>query len=804
MGCEFCKPSIDPSEQAGEQAIEINTNKKDESPILDARKSVIKDEETLKKNKDFLAKVKLFKRLPKDQHDVLASCCFEETHPPGHVLIKQGDEGDAFYVIVSGSVEVSVDGKKVATLGPGDYLGEGALLRDEPRNASITANKEITILKITRAKFQEMQLADKLEFKHRVAVAGMGGGGEAVIFPPSDKTAEDKNVMMKALKSNKNLTEIVDLDDAKCNALIAKAWEEKVMPGRAIIEQGSDQADYFYIVKKGDFDVFVAKTDEAVSAEDAMREQAQVGSIPVGGSFGELALIFYAPRAATVKARNDAIVWVIDRTTFKNVFAAAAANKAKENVRYLNQASFFDCLKADEKTEVVVALSDVDFKKGEVIYEEGDTPSNFYFLVDGEIAEIKGGKEVKRFKATLAKGELFGEAALIGNDKRKSTMKIVSESAKCLQMDRVSFEILLAPYSEIKKRGNAGETFVGHQSVNTSAIPGAPSAKAAPSREKIDRKDLRVLGLLGCGGFGAVELVEHQKTKETYALKSLSKGHVVKCRMQKSVIQEKTIQHMCDSFFIVKLYECFNEPQNLCFLLELALGGELYDTYCKKGFHGSVRHAHFYSASTLYAFEHLHEKKIVYRDLKPENLLLTDTGYCKLTDMGLAKIVVGKTNTTCGTPDYFAPEVIAGAGHSHAVDWWTLGILIFELIAGHPPFESDHPAQTMKKIQNGIEKVNFPKKLKQGNGQDLIYGLLKKQPNDRLPMRKGWTDNVKTHAWYDKFDWQGMITQTVEAPYKPLVKNKKDLKNFSANAGDKPPKIPYKDDGTGWDKDFAT
>jgi serine/threonine protein kinase len=337
------------------------------------------------------------------------------------------------------------------------------------------------------------------------------------------------------------------------------------------------------------------------------------------------------------------------------------------------------------------------------------------------------------------------------------------------------------------------------------AAQGSKSGGAAKEnkRPRIKRSELKVLGLLGCGGFGAVELVENTQTKDTFALKSLSKGHVVKCRMQKSVIQEKTIQHMCDSQFIVKLYECYNEPQELCFLLELALGGELYDTYCKKGFHGSVKHAHFYSAATLFAFEHLHEKKIVYRDLKPENLLLTDTGYCKLTDMGLAKIVVGKTNTTCGTPDYFAPEVIAGSGHSHAVDWWTLGILIFELIAGHPPFETANPAQTMKKIQNGIEKVSFPSKLK-GTGQDLICGLLKKAPNDRLPMKKGWTDNVKQHQWFGKFDWNGMVTGTVEPPYKPTVKSKKDLKNFSANPADKPPQLPYKDDGSGWDKDFAT
>merc|ERR1711972_254370 len=130
----------------------------------------------------------------------------------------------------------------------------------------------------------------------------------------------------------------------------------------------------------------------------------------------------------------------------------------------------------------------------------------------------------------------------------------------------------------------------------------------------------------------------------------------------------------------------------------------------KKAFWGKVEHAKFYTAGTLFAFEHLHGKKIIFRDLKPENLLLNDKGHVKLTDMGLAKVVVGKTFTTCGTPDYFAPELIASSGHTHAVDWWCLGVLTFELMTGHPPFESAAPMQIYAKVTKGITKVTFPPK----------------------------------------------------------------------------------------------
>jgi len=263
------------------------------------------------------------------------------------------------------------------------------------------------------------------------------------------------------------------------------------------------------------------------------------------------------------------------------------------------------------------------------------------------------------------------------------------------------------------------------------------------------------------------------------------------------------VQIMCDSPFIVKLYETYNGEQSLYFLLELALGGELYATYNKKGLWGNEDCAKFYVAGTVFAFEHLHSKKIIFRDLKPENLLLNDQGHVKLTDMGLAKVVIGKTYTTCGTPDYFAPELIASKGHTIAVDWWTLGVLNFELLAGHPPFESATPMQIYSKVKKGINKVTFPRKCK-GKVETLIKGLCHASPSERLPMKKGETKNIKTQQWYADFDWDAFEKQKMSPPYKPTVKNKKDIANFSARKEDMPPQINYKDPKTGWENGFAT
>merc|ERR1712196_478642 len=159
---------------------------------------------------------------------------------------------------------------------------------------------------------------------------------------------------------------------------------------------------------------------------------------------------------------------------------------------------------------------------------------------------------------------------------------------------------------------------------------------------------------------------------------------------------------------------------------------------------------------------------------------------------GLAKVVIGKTYTTCGTPDYFAPEVIQQTGIGKGVDWWTLGVLTHELISGHAPFEANDPMETYQKIVRGVSRVKFTYKDK--GAQDLVKNLLKHQPSERLPMRVGGTKNLKSHAFFDGFDWKGLESRAMEPPYKPKVKSATDMNNFRAREADLPPQIPYKDD----------
>jgi len=744
----------------------------------------------------FLTRVKLLKRLPQEELPELAKRSTTIDFKPGQSIITQGDEGNEFFMIKKGNADVEIDGKKVASLKGGDYFGENALLRNEPRTATIKATTEVKALKITRKTFTGLGLENKLEFAKRGAVAG-GAAVQAEIKPPSAKKDDEVKNISSALQKNANLNTIAGLDEKKIKALTDFMWKENVPAGKAIIEQGDLQADYFYVVQSGTFDITIAESaKEGQSVESATA--AAVGSVESGGSFGELALLYFAPRAATVTAKVDSVVWVLARHQFKEALKAGDTSIA-DNLKQINKCEVFSTLKDTEKKDLAAAMNDMAFTKDETIFDQGEKGTQFFLLVSGTVAVIKDGKEITQLTATADKAPFFGEKALLEKEPRAATIKVVSDKAITLYTDKNTFDMLLGNLGDLMKRGKDGNTTI---TKGQGAV--APAAGNAKRFGNIKFKDLKRIGLLGCGGFGAVELVEHTASKDdTYALKALSKGYVVKTGMQKGIMSEKDVQLLCNSPFVVMLYETYNGNQSLFFLLELALGGELYATYNKKNFWGKADMGKFYIAGTLFAFEHLHSLNIVYRDLKPENLLLTDKGRVKLTDMGLAKVCLGKTFTTCGTPDYFAPELIASKGHNHAVDWWTLGILTFELMSGHPPFESASPMQIYAKVQKGIDKVVFPKALK-GDVEVLVKGLCAANPIERLPMKKGDTANIKKSPWFSGFTWSAMLDLSMTPPYVPVVKSKKDATNFSARKEDLPPQVPYKDPGSGWDKDFAT
>ncbi|KER22068.1 hypothetical protein T265_09755 [Opisthorchis viverrini] len=295
-----------------------------------------------------------------------------------------------------------------------------------------------------------------------------------------------------------------------------------------------------------------------------------------------------------------------------------------------------------------------------------------------------------------------------------------------------------------------------------------------PSQNTAALDQFERLKTLGTGSFGRVMLVRHKVDQNYYAMKILEKQKVVKLKQVEHTMNEKTILQAINFPFVVGMAYSFKDNTNLYMVLDFVSGGEMF-SYLRRVGKFSEEDARFYASQVVLAFEYLHSFDLVYRDLKPENLLIDSAGYLKVTDLGFAKRISGRTWTLCGTPEYLAPEIILSKGYNKAVDWWALGILIYEMTCGYPPFFADQPIQIYEKIVAG--KVRFPGHVS-SDLKNLLKQLLQTDLTKRFGNLKNGVNDIKCHRWFTPINWVVIYRKEATAPFIPPCKGPGDTSNF--------------------------
>lgn len=317
-----------------------------------------------------------------------------------------------------------------------------------------------------------------------------------------------------------------------------------------------------------------------------------------------------------------------------------------------------------------------------------------------------------------------------------------------------------------------GESSEEKKEQSTNEVPPPESIKLSST---IGLQSFSTLTMVGKGGFGSVHQVIFKATNEIMAMKSLKKKHLIKTGSVDNTMAENIILRKIRHPFIVRLHYAFQSETKLHLVMDFINGGHLLHHMHKESLF-SESQAKFYIAQVVLALEHLHSLNIIHRDLKPENVLLDSSGHCVLTDFGFAKedvLTPESCSSFCGTLEYMAPEVVKKNKYGKAADCWSVGVLLYDMLVGHPPFQHKNDHTLYKKILN--DKLRLPNYLSK-DCVSLIKGLLQRDIKTRLNLK-----DIKSHKFFNGQSWAKMLRKEIHPPIIPIItKGALDTSNFDS------------------------
>eukprot|EP00537_Pseudo-nitzschia_pungens_P003638 CAMPEP_0172373704 /NCGR_PEP_ID=MMETSP1060-20121228/52886_1 /TAXON_ID=37318 /ORGANISM="Pseudo-nitzschia pungens, Strain cf. cingulata" /LENGTH=834 /DNA_ID=CAMNT_0013100113 /DNA_START=170 /DNA_END=2671 /DNA_ORIENTATION=- len=657
---------------------------------------------------------------------------FEESKfGAGDKIIVEGDVGDYFYLLKEGKARFEVHGKLVGHAEEGTTFGELALLYSSPRGASVIAETDVTIYRVDQNTFRYIMQSQTM------------------------KTDQAKKELLQGIGFLKILDPSVI--DKLVHTMIPRVFEA----GESITKKG-DAGDTLYVIQEGNVRV------TEVNIHSVKKENQELGP---GDHFGETALLHKEEdaRCSTVVALTKVFTFSVDRYTFERVVGdiVELAIQAKEKailaeIPILKKTGF--------SKPVFGALSalfvEETFPPNSIIMTTGEkTSPNLYIIRSGKVMLQGRGIELE-----MQSGSYFGEDVLrmdIGGFKTTKEY-IAGQTIRTLDETVVVGALSIASFRNV---------------VDTTSLG---------TKKLVDYKDSSILmddlikhSIIGAGTFGQVWLVSHEGTdgdRRPYAFKIQSKHELIEHHQAKGVVEEKKIMEKLNHPFLMRLAATYQDKKFIYMLLGFVQGGELFSIIYSKTRNGiDEKNALFYASGILEGLSHMHRCHILYRDLKPENVMIDEDGYPVIIDFGFAKYVTGKTYTLCGTPLYIAPEVIQNRGHDKAADHWSFGVLTYEMMEGTTPFYVDGMNQIQLYRRICRLKYEFPPDGKMSSElKDLFQRLFVSDPAQRIGSLANGINEIYGHSWFRDIDFGKLRKKELDPPWIPEVKDPFDTANFES------------------------
>lgn len=535
----------------------------------------------------------------------------------------------------------------------------------------------------------------------------LGGQLEGIVYRNSLRMACDKSEILKSLLKHQiekviDAIEVFRYDDGE-TVIDKKTLKKQEL---AILLNGK-------LVGESEYEIFTCIGDDELvkESEDTYKK--------------------------AVVAKGGAVVGKVQISKVKECIGGEFEEVVKENkiVRVLCGVPLFKNLSIQKIQSIVQLFKIKSFKKDEILFRQKEVGDTFYIISKGSARILVDNKELR----IVSKNDFFGERSILKNEARTATV-IAKEELKCWVLSSQDFSSIL------------------DEPVHQNLIK-----RMQLQNDSIQLTDLNLISLIGKGQFGSVFLCT-DKNQVEYALKTIPRGMISHYDLVENLLLERKILYLLDHPMIVKLVKTFKDQNRVYLLMEYVKGQDLFDVLrCINIL--KEPDSLFYSACLVLILQCVHSLGIIYRDLKPENVMIDADGYPKLVDFGISRIIKSRTYTIIGTPHYMAPEVITGKGYGIQADYWSLGIMMYEFIYCNVPFaaKEEDPYAVYEKILE--RNLNFPEQVSIPIANKLIQQLLSTNPSLR-----GSIENIKDHKWFKGMPWENLLNKVLKAPYIPQLK----------------------------------